>query len=162
MDYKLEGPRFSWLLFGPNNLVVSLNIFSWPPLRCLYVMCSNKLIITIVKQMFNSHIVRHKISFNVSFITIHHESFTDTLDIFGNSEVISGGVCGYRLSVSNLLIRWKKLFMTWKFVLVTMTWVWYASQNVMMHTWNACQPVVHLTVSWSVIGLLLPVVMVSI
>ena len=52
--------------------------------------------------MFNSHIVRHKISINVSFITIHHESFTDTLDIFGDSGVISGRVCGPKLPVSTL------------------------------------------------------------
>ena len=138
------------------------NIFLWPPLHSLYVTCSNKLRIIFVKQMLNSHIVRHKISINVSFIIIHHESFTDTLDNFGNSEVVSSGVCGSKLPVSNLLIRWKTLVSAWKFVLVTMTWVWYASQNVMMHTWNVCQPVVHLTVSWSVIGLLLPVVMVGI
>ena len=31
----------------------------------------------------------------------------------------------------------------------------------MMHTWNVYQPVVRLTASWSVIGQLLPVVIVS-
>ena len=50
--------------------------------------------ITFLVQMLNSHGVPHKISLDFLSITLHHENFTDTLDNFVRSEVISSWVCG--------------------------------------------------------------------
>ena len=79
-------------------------------LSCPYVFRSNKLSVTFLAQMFNSHCVQHKISFNAHFIIIRYENFTDTLDIFFHSGVISNRVCGFRLSVSIFLNAGKLIF----------------------------------------------------
>ena len=60
--------------------------------------------------MLNSHGVRHKISFAIHFITIHHENFTDTLDNFDHSGVISNSVCGSKLPVSTIKNAGKLIF----------------------------------------------------
>ena len=60
--------------------------------------------------MLNSHSDQHKISFDAYFITIHHENFSDTLDIFDHSGVISSRVCGSELPVSTIKNAEKVIF----------------------------------------------------
>ena len=63
--------------------------------------------------MLNSHSDQHKISFDAHFVTIHHENFTDTLDIFDHSGVISSRVCGSELPVSTIKTAAKVIFVMW-------------------------------------------------
>lgn len=60
--------------------------------------------------MLNSHSDQHKLSFDAHKITIHHETFTDTLDICDHSGVISSRVCGSKLPVSTIKTATKVIF----------------------------------------------------